>query len=241
MLAFLPLPDGTTQDVLAIVVVCLGLTTLAWFVLPDAVRNLFARLNRQYASDSDSPWEGSPFAWMMDLGIWFVLTVGSAAYVAVFASPFLSDSPEASSSFVRYAAIVAALVCYSVQAICTSFGGTVGERALGVRMVMQDTFEPLSLWYSALRTLLVTSPFLAFFVLVSLDSAFTIDDEMTLYDITAHAAIVLLLLGLIVWAISVSLIRSEHPHGQSLTDLTMRTIRVPNESVGNPCTCARTT
>ena len=237
---FLSLPPGSPREVLVVMAGIFFLASTVWFVFSDGIRTLGTRIRQQFSIDSESRWRGSSLAWIPDLGMWVLLTIGAAlltASVSRIASVFTVHDPNGLVAVSRYAPIVAAVTCYLYQTVGTYSGGTFGQCLFGVRIVRQDDFEPISLRHAFIRTLVVSAPTLAFLVLVAIGSESPINDKYSLQDYAGIAAASVLILGITVKAISISLIRQEHPHGQGLMDLFIRTICVPRELVGQPCPC----
>ena len=104
-----------------------------------------------------------------------------------------------------------------------------GQRVCKVKVIRQSSGESLSLPYASFRTLVATAPALAIFALFYLESIESISHENDIHYYSAYTAIVVVLLGLIVGGFSITLIRSEHPRGQGIVDLLVRTISIPDD------------
>ena len=236
---FLAVPTGTAKDVLIVTGWSSAIASLGWLFFSDRIRDLGAKI-RQFTDSNYSSWRGSSWSWIPDLGIWVLLTIAATlgtAATARLATVLTNRTSEDSSASLRWAPIVAAIVCYLYQSVFTSRRGTLGQALSGVRIVRQDDFEPLSSRVAFLRTLVVSAPAIAFFVLVAINSEPSIDREYSPQDIAEIVAIIVLFLGLAVGGISKSIIRPEHPHGQGLADLLTKTICVPEGVVKHQCNC----
>ena len=77
----------------------------------------------------------------------------------------------------------------------------------------------------------MASPAIAFLLLVGFGSNATINDTRPIQYGVAYAAALVLSVGLLEGLLSSGFIRPEHPHGQGLVDLVMKTIAVPLEHV----------
>ena len=221
---------------LAILALLLLVINVGLAVLARHGPQVLEQIRQYHAAEYDSPWRGSLWAWVSDLGIWMEIILLSIVCTALIESPFRGDALTNRESVPEYCWLIAAILCLVYQALGVSvLGGTLGQRAFNVRVVMQRTFKPLNFWYALLRSLVVTLPVMAVIVLVAFESMPEADGPRDTNYYIAYTAAIVLVLGLVWVAVSFGFIRPEHPHGQGLVDLFMKTISVPHEHVR--CSC----
>ena len=210
------------RDIAAMVTISSLLAAIVWALLSTTIVNLVSQL---FGPQIDNyPPRASNLPWMMDLAVWIFLTITTLLIVSVF----IQSSDDGEQHLPLYPWLIAASVCFVYQWIGTSlFGGTIGQRVCHVRILMQITGARLSLLYSLFRTLIVTAPALSIFTLVYLDSIDSVSHVGGIGYYSVYAAIVVFLIGMIVGGFSMVLIRTEHPRGQGVVDLLLRTISVP--------------
>lgn len=164
----------------------------------------------------------------IDVAIWLSIFVAS-----IIAFNWVCTAVESSdrTSLMNRTMIVAALLCFGYQGLGTRNGTTVGQKWTRVRIVSARTGDPLGVFRSALRTLLLLSPFYALLVLIAKSSSEEMEAMLNDNDPLLIASILIVVGWIVAVPVSIS-VRDLHGRGQGLLDLTTRSLAFRGHHVG---------